>query len=116
MKAARQEPVPARTRRLRPRVRRTKEAGMTTSAGPDPADLDRVALDALGLVEDGMLLGLGTGRAAEAFIRRLGERVRGGLRIRGVPTSIRSDTLARELGIEVISLEEATSLDIAFDG
>jgi ribose 5-phosphate isomerase A len=89
---------------------------MSTAAGPDPADLDRVALAALARVADGMALGLGTGRAAEAFIRRLGERVRGGLRVRGVPTSLRSDALAREEGIEVLALDEAPPLDIAFDG
>src|SRR5688500_16080427 len=86
------------------------------SSGPDPEDLDRVALAALRLVEDGMLLGLGTGRAAEAFIRRLGERASQGLRVRGVPTSVRSDALARSLGIEVVTLEDVDRLDIAFDG
>jgi ribose 5-phosphate isomerase A len=89
---------------------------MTTQTGPDPADLDRVALAALRHVADGMVLGLGTGRAAEAFIHRLGEKVRGGMRIRGVPTSIRSDELARRLEIEVISLDQVDRLDIAFDG
>jgi len=83
---------------------------------PDPAALDRVAQAALRFVADGMTLGLGTGRAAEAFIHRLGERVRGGTRIRGVPTSIRSDELARKLNIEVVSLEEVERLDVAFDG
>jgi ribose 5-phosphate isomerase A len=86
-------------------------------SGPDPADLDRVAVAALSHVVDGMLLGLGTGRAAEAFIRRLGERVRAGLRIRGVPTSERSDALARSLGIEIVTLEAIDGpLAIAFDG
>src|SRR5262245_44260563 len=84
--------------------------------GPNPVDLDRVAVAALSRVSDGMLLGLGTGRAAEAFIRKLGERVRGGLRIRGVATSDRSAALARRENIEVISLEEVERLDAAFDG
>lgn len=89
---------------------------MTTAQGPDPQDLARVAQAALTRVADGMLLGLGTGRAAEAFIEALGERVRAGLRVRGVPTSNRSADLARRLNIEVLSLEDVTHLDIAFDG
>lgn len=89
---------------------------MTTAQGPDPNDLERVARAALTRVADGMLLGLGTGRAAEAFIDALGRRVRGGLRVKGVPTSNRSAELARRVNIEVVTLEEIDRLDIAFDG
>ncbi len=86
-------------------------------SGPRPEDLARVAQAALRYVADGMLLGLGTGRAAEAFIHALGERVRGGLRgVRGVPTSNRSDELARKVGIEVLTLADVDHLDVAFDG
>jgi ribose 5-phosphate isomerase A len=63
-----------------------------------------------------MILGLGTGRAAEAFIHRLAERVRRGLRIRAVPTSRRSEELSQRLNIEIVSLESVSGLDIAFDG
>jgi ribose 5-phosphate isomerase A len=83
---------------------------------PDPAALDRVATQALTHVADGMTLGLGTGRAAEAFIERLGALVRAGLRVRGVPTSARSDALARRVNIELVSLAEVDRLDLAFDG
>ncbi|MDC0746820.1 ribose-5-phosphate isomerase RpiA [Polyangium mundeleinium] len=89
---------------------------MTMSQGPDPAALDRVAQAALAHVADGMTLGLGTGRAAEAFIERLGERVRRGLRVRGVPTSKRSDELAKKLQIECVGLDEIHGIDVAFDG
>ena len=89
---------------------------MTNSPSPDPADLDRVALAALEHVETGMRLGLGTGRAAEAFIVRLGERVKRGLSIKGVPTSERSKQLARSVGIDVVTLADVEALDIAFDG
>jgi ribose 5-phosphate isomerase A len=65
-------------------------------------------------VEDGMAVGLGTGRAAAAGIRALARRVAGGLRCRGVPTSRASAALARELGIGVERLR--SPLDIAFDG
>lgn len=65
-------------------------------------------------VEDGMRVGLGTGRAAAAGIRALGRRVAGGLRCTGVPTSKASAALARELGIPVGRL--SGPLDVAFDG
>ncbi|MDI1429437.1 ribose-5-phosphate isomerase RpiA [Polyangium sorediatum] len=89
---------------------------MTMSQGPDPAALERVAQAALAHVADGMTLGLGTGRAAEAFIERLGERVRRGLRVRGVPTSKRSEELAKKLQIECVGLDEIHGIDVAFDG
>ncbi|MBL9024011.1 MAG: ribose 5-phosphate isomerase A [Myxococcales bacterium] len=63
-----------------------------------------------------MKLGLGTGRAAEAFIRRLGKAAAQGLDVVGIPTSERSDALARELGIRVTSFEHVPRLDLAFDG
>ncbi|ETX16185.1 ribose 5-phosphate isomerase [Roseivivax halodurans JCM 10272] len=69
------------------------------------------------LVEDGMRVGLGTGSTAAWLVRRLGERVREeGLKIRGVPTSSRTAALAREEGIEVVSLDEAGWLDLTIDG
>jgi ribose 5-phosphate isomerase A len=78
--------------------------------------LDRVAKRALQEVESGMRLGLGTGRAAEAFIHNLGERVRAGLQVVAVATSERSAKLAREVGITVEPLSESVPLDTAFDG
>ena len=69
---------------------------------------------AAGHVEDGMRVGLGTGRAAAAGIRALGERVAGGLRCTGYPTSRASAALARELGIPLGRLR--APLDLAFDG
>jgi len=71
---------------------------------------------AASLVADGQVVGLGTGRAAAAFIQALAERVRGGLRVRGVPTSEASAILARELGITLVSLNEVESLDLTVDG
>ncbi|AKT38998.1 ribose-5-phosphate isomerase RpiA [Chondromyces crocatus] len=83
---------------------------------PNPADLDRVAVAALTRVADGMTLGLGTGRAAEAFIRKLGERVRRGMRIHAVATSERSAALAHKESIELLQLDEVQRVDVAFDG
>jgi ribose 5-phosphate isomerase A len=71
---------------------------------------------ALGMVSDGMTLGLGSGRAAEAFIAALGERVRAGLKIRGVPTSQGSAALAARGGIPLVELGDALPIDITFDG
>ena len=71
---------------------------------------------ALEFIEDGQTVGLGTGRAASAFIERLGERVRSGLRIRAVPTSERSEVLARKLEIPLATLAEAGTLDVCVDG
>ncbi len=68
-------------------------------------------------VESGMRVGLGTGSTAAWLVRCLGELVReDGLKIRGVPTSTRTAQLAREVGIEVISLDEAKWLDLTIDG
>jgi ribose 5-phosphate isomerase A len=68
-------------------------------------------------VESGMRVGLGTGSTAAWLVKALGEMVRdGGLKIRGVPTSTRTAELAREVGIEVITLDEAGWLDLTIDG
>lgn len=76
----------------------------------------RISERALDFVKDGQIVGLGTGRAATDFVHALGERVQGGLQIRGVPTSDRTADLAEELGIPLLSLEEAGELDVAIDG
>ncbi|RBW62020.1 ribose-5-phosphate isomerase RpiA [Ruegeria sp. A3M17] len=69
------------------------------------------------MVQDGMRVGLGTGSTAAWMVRRLGERVQQeGLRIKAVPTSTRTAQLARELGIEVVSLDQAGWLDLTIDG
>ena len=75
-----------------------------------------IAERALALIEDGNAIGLGTGRAATLFVKALGERVKQGLRVRGVPTSDGTAGLARELGIPLATLEEVDELDITFDG
>ncbi len=71
---------------------------------------------ALEFVHDGQILGLGTGRAAAAFIKALGEKVQAGLKIQGVPTSLASAELAKSLGIPLISLDDVDAIDVAFDG
>lgn len=71
---------------------------------------------ALEFIEDGFVVGLGTGRAATAFVHALGQRVQAGLRIRGVPTSEASATLAQRLGIPLVGLDAVTEIDIDIDG
>lgn len=73
---------------------------------------------ALAEVRDGMVLGLGSGSTSAAFIDLLGKAVRqGSLRdICGVPTSEKTASQARALGIELITLPQASQLDLAVDG
>ena len=71
---------------------------------------------ALGLVRAGDVVGLGSGRASTEFIRELGQRVRGGLSVRGVATSRGSEELARRAGIPIVSLAEGMPLALTVDG
>ncbi|MBW6419953.1 ribose-5-phosphate isomerase RpiA [Rhizobium sp. XQZ8] len=76
----------------------------------------KAAEAALAHVEDGMRLGIGTGSTAEEFVRLLAEKVHGGIRVEGVPTSERTARLCVELGIPLKSLEELPELDLTIDG
>src|SRR5215210_5246751 len=77
----------------------------------------RAGFRAAEFVEDGMSVGLGTGSTAYWLVERLGERVRDeGLRVRGVPTSRRTEEQARRLRIPLVTLGEAGALDLAIDG
>lgn len=76
----------------------------------------RAALAALQSVESGMKLGLGTGSTADAFVKVLAERVRGGLDVVGVPTSERTAELASGLGIALTTLDQEPALDLTIDG
>jgi ribose 5-phosphate isomerase A len=72
---------------------------------------------ALELVPNDSRIGLGSGRAAQAFVKVLGERVRTGkLRVQGVPTSKETEKLAREEGIPLLTLAEAGILEMTADG
>lgn len=76
----------------------------------------RVGYAAADLVADGETVGLGTGSTAVHMVRRLGERVKEGLRIRGVPTSLATEKLAREVGVPLVSLDDVAAIDITIDG
>jgi ribose 5-phosphate isomerase A len=76
--------------------------------------LEKLAAHALRLVKPGRTLGLGTGRAASAFIRALGES---GIKVKGVPTSLASEDLARQYkSIDLVTLGDVKRIDIDFDG
>lgn len=68
------------------------------------------------LVQDGMLVGLGTGSTAGFFIESLIERCRNGLKVQAVPTSERSANQAIKGGIPLCDIDRVTSLDLTVDG
>jgi len=67
-------------------------------------------------IEDGMVVGLGTGSTVFFAIERLSERVKGGLQITGIPTSYQTALRARNAGIPLTTLDENPVIDIAVDG
>jgi ribose 5-phosphate isomerase A len=79
-------------------------------------DKKLAAIAAVELVEDGMVLGLGTGSTAVFALEMLGERVKNGLRIKGVPTSDSTEKLAKSVGIPIVTLDEFPQLDLDIDG
>ena len=76
----------------------------------------RAAEAALDEVRAGMKLGLGTGRTAAHFVKALGEKVRAGLSVVGVPTSEKAGEMARAEGIPLTSLDVEPALDLTIDG
>lgn len=90
---------------------------MTSEMNPIDKAKFVAAKQALDYVESGMKVGLGTGSTAAWLVQCLGEMVREeGLSIKGVPTSQQTAALAREVGIDVVSLDEAKWLDLTIDG
>jgi ribose 5-phosphate isomerase A len=71
---------------------------------------------AAALVRDGDIVGLGTGSTAYFAVVALGERVKAGLKITGIPTSIQTAELARTVGIPLTTLDEHPEIDITIDG
>lgn len=83
----------------------------------DRDDLKRAAaMAAVAMVDDGMVVGLGTGSTATFAIEGLVERVRDGLRIVGIPTSEHSARQAREGGIELTDFAQHSRIDLTIDG
>ena len=84
----------------------------------DPATAQRraAAERAAQWVEDGMVLGLGTGRAAGHALEALATRMRQGLRFRAVPSSRATEERARTLGLPLVTLDDHPRLDLTIDG
>ncbi len=77
---------------------------------------ERAARAAVEYVKDGHIVGLGTGSTARYVVLALGERVKTGLSIKGVPTSRETAELARQQGIPLIDQDNAWIIDVAIDG
>lgn len=80
-------------------------------------DAKRAAAErAVDYIHDGMIVGLGTGSTAYWAIKKLGLKVHEGLDIKAIATSNKSENLAKELGIKMISFSEIDKIDITIDG
>jgi ribose 5-phosphate isomerase A len=79
----------------------------------EPDHLSALGHYALRFAKPGDVVGLGTGRAATAFINALGASL---IQVRGIPTSRASEELGRALGIEITSLADTPKIDTDFDG
>jgi ribose 5-phosphate isomerase A len=88
-----------------------------SSAAATAEQMEKLGAKAAALVQPGQRVGLGSGRAALAYVRALGARIRDEkLDIVGVPTSLQTEQAAREAGIRVVTLDEVDSLHITIDG
>jgi len=67
-------------------------------------------------VDNGMVIGLGTGSTVKYAIKKLGERVNTGLKIEGIPTSLRTKKLAKECNIPLVDLNDYAEIDLTIDG
>jgi ribose 5-phosphate isomerase A len=92
-------------------------SGAPSNSGAERDALKRAAADeAVKLVEDGMVVGLGTGSTAAFAIEALARRHRGGLRFLGIPTSERTAAQAKAAGIRLTSFAEHRQIDLTIDG
>jgi ribose 5-phosphate isomerase A len=74
------------------------------------------AIRALDFIKDGMVVGLGTGSTAAFLVDALGDRVKNGMKVVGIPTSERTATQARALGIPIATFAEHQRIDLTIDG
>jgi len=79
--------------------------------------MKRIAAEkAVELIEDGMIIGLGTGSTVKYALKKIGERVAKGLDIKGIPTSNQTKKLAMEYQIPLTTLDEHDEIDLTIDG
>jgi ribose 5-phosphate isomerase A len=77
---------------------------------------EAAARASLKFIKDGQVVGIGTGSTAAYFIQALGEKVKNGLKIRGISSSVRSRDQAAGLGIPMTTLDECPEIDVTVDG
>jgi ribose 5-phosphate isomerase A len=79
---------------------------------------ERAGQAALAYIKDGMIVGLGTGSTAKLFIDALGAALKDGKikNIKGIPTSVRSEEQAKQLGIALTTFAETPTVDVTVDG
>jgi len=85
-------------------------------ANDQEKEKEAAARESLRFVRDGDIVGLGSGSTAAYAVRFLAERMRVGLKIRGIPTSVRTQQLATGLGIPLTTLDEVEQVDVTIDG
>ncbi|MFC1226040.1 ribose-5-phosphate isomerase RpiA [Pedobacter sp. BG31] len=88
----------------------------TTDKNQQDAEKLAAAKAAVKLVKDGDVVGLGTGSTTTFAIIELGKRVKEGLQIKAAASSIRTEKLAKSLGIEILDLGHLSQIDISIDG
>lgn len=88
----------------------------TTDKTQQDAEKLAAALAAVKFVKDGDVVGLGTGSTTTFAIKELGKRVKDGLKIKAAASSIRTEELAKSLGIEILDLGRLSKIDISIDG
>jgi len=101
---------------LRPGSGQALKAYPDTDLMANDQEKEAAARASLRFVKDGQIVGLGSGSTAAHFIQLLGEQVKNGLRIRGIPTSDRSRKQAASLGIPLTTLDEFQKIDVTVDG
>ncbi|HEY2253011.1 MAG TPA: ribose-5-phosphate isomerase RpiA [Planctomycetaceae bacterium] len=89
---------------------------MNNPPSTNPAGLAAIAQAAVDMIQEGFVVGLGSGRAATTFIESLGKRVSQGLHIRGVPTSQATADLATRCAIPLTTLDAVEVIDMTVDG
>lgn len=89
---------------------------MNGEMGDTNKEKQLAALEAAQMVEDGMVLGLGTGSTAYFAIEEIGTMVRNGFSVTAVATSARTEEQALKLGIELVSIDDVDSIDLTIDG
>ncbi len=89
---------------------------MTQSQQAQDQQKEAAAKESLRFIRDGQIVGLGTGSTATLAVKLIGERVKAGLKIKGIPTSARTEELAKQLGIPLVTLDEYQQIDVTIDG